>query len=152
MSTPTNANSSWICKSWIVILIHSFAWLSFDFYNNLQNKYTKTHNNLICISSADEFGRCRWNTNAEEPMIFIKYQANRLNILDVEKQVLTLKNDVLLDDRPESKCNWFIWLQRHYFLQLPQSPVIITSHFTPMERWLIMTGGLSHCLSDIFSK
>ena len=34
----------------------------------------------------------------DESLIFVKYDRNKLNILDAEKKTLTLKNPVELDD------------------------------------------------------
>lgn len=38
------------------------------------------------INSLDVEGRCRWSINSEEPLLFIKYDRNQLNVLDVEKR------------------------------------------------------------------
>ena len=40
------------------------------------------------------FGRCRWSSNPDEPLLFVKYDANRLNILDIEKKALILKDPI----------------------------------------------------------
>ena len=47
----------------------------------------------------DIYGRCRWTTNADEPLLFVKYDINLLNILDVEKKTLTLKMAVKVTNR-----------------------------------------------------
>ena len=52
--------------------------------------------------SLDYSGRCRWSTNSDEPLLFVKYDGNQLNILDVEKKVLTLKNSIQTESK--GKC------------------------------------------------
>ena len=42
----------------------------------------------------DDSGRCRWSTNSGEPILFTKYENNRLNILDIEKKVSLLKEPI----------------------------------------------------------
>lgn len=39
----------------------------------------------------DSTARCRWSTNPLEPLLYIKYDWNHLNILDIEKKALTLR-------------------------------------------------------------
>ena len=51
---------------------------------------------LICFV-LDTYNRCRWIPNSEEPLIYVKYDNNRLNILDAQKGTLTLKKSVLLE-------------------------------------------------------
>lgn len=53
--------------------------------------------NAIIANILDSFGRCRWCTNAGEPILFIKYNQRYLNLLDVEKKVLTLKYPMQLE-------------------------------------------------------
>lgn len=55
-------------------------------------------------SLLDWLDRCRWSTNSGEPLIFVKYDRDRLNILDVEKKALTLKNPVQLE---KDECKYF---------------------------------------------
>lgn len=45
------------------------------------------------------YHHCRWTTNAEEPILFLKYDRNKLNILDVEKKRLTLLEPVKVEER-----------------------------------------------------
>ena len=45
---------------------------------------------LTCII-LDNFSRCRWISNSEEHLIFVKYDWSMLNILDTQKGTLTLK-------------------------------------------------------------
>ena len=46
---------------------------------------------LIINYSLDETGRCRWSSNPDEPLLYVKYDRAFLNILDTEKKVLILK-------------------------------------------------------------
>ena len=45
----------------------------------------------------DVVSRCRWSSNSGEPTVFIKYDLNKLNILDIEKKALILKSPVCLE-------------------------------------------------------
>ncbi len=49
--------------------------------------------------SLDYYGRCRWGADAGEPFLFVKYDINKLNILDGEKKALILSNPIQLDAR-----------------------------------------------------
>lgn len=51
----------------------------------------------------DDSGRCRWSTNSGEPILFTKYENNRLNILDIEKKVSLLKEPIQFEK--EGNCN-----------------------------------------------
>lgn len=48
------------------------------------------------FKTSDVHGHCRWSTNINESFVFVKYNGQLLNILDVEKKVLTLKTPVEL--------------------------------------------------------
>ncbi len=48
--------------------------------------------------SLDRICRCRWSTNTGESLLFVKYDHYKLNILDVEKKVLTLHDPAALED------------------------------------------------------
>lgn len=71
---------------------------------DMKSSYSK--NNLLlfflkssfCISFLDMRNRCRWSTNIGEPFLFVKYRGHDLNILDAEKQTLTLKEPVELEE------------------------------------------------------
>ncbi len=54
--------------------------------------------------SFDSSGCCRWSTNADEPLLFVKYDIIMLNILDVEKKTLTLTNEIQLDTSTKISC------------------------------------------------
>lgn len=41
--------------------------------------------------------RCRWSSNPADPFLFVKYEANQLNIIDAERQSLTLKEAIQLE-------------------------------------------------------
>ena len=57
----------------------------------------------MIATSIDEHGRCRWSTNKGEPLLFVKYDPKKLNMLDVETGALHLKDPVLLEKT--KKCN-----------------------------------------------
>ena len=48
---------------------------------------------------------------AGEPTLFVKYSLNKLNIMDTEKQELTLKSPVQLDQKPSG----LLGLSKHSF-------------------------------------
>ena len=71
----------------------------------LGNLYSKNYfNNLLLSYTVDSLGRCRWSTNPAEPLLFVKYDYRQLNILDVEKKALTLKEPVQIES-DEGNCN-----------------------------------------------
>ena len=41
--------------------------------------------------------RCRWSKIPEEQLLYIKYNDNKLNILDIQKEKLILKAPILLE-------------------------------------------------------
>ena len=45
----------------------------------------------------DLYERCKWSTNTDEPLLFVKYDMRYLNILAVEKKALTLKDPIQMD-------------------------------------------------------
>ena len=47
----------------------------------------------------DMYGCCRWSPNIGEPLLFTKYNHNKLNILDVEKRGLTLNVPIQTERR-----------------------------------------------------
>ena len=55
--------------------------------------------------SLDNWNRCRWSSNPDEPLLYVKYDWRLLNILDVEKQVLILKSQVDIEPQSYSKYN-----------------------------------------------
>ena len=68
------------------------------------------------INFLDYVGRCRWSTNADESLIFAKFDENKLNILDAEKKVLTLKRSVQLDNqRNFSYILFFLFCEFKFF-------------------------------------
>ena len=54
---------------------------------------------FLTCNIEDTEGRCRWTTNPEEPLLFVKYGLNKLNIIDTEKKALTLKSTFQLDQK-----------------------------------------------------
>ena len=61
-------------------------------------KFSYSYNNY----SLDKYARCRWSTNPDEPLLFVKCDWTLLNILDVEKEALILKSPV---DFESGKCS-----------------------------------------------
>ena len=59
--------------------------------------------------SLDSFGRCRWSTNTDEPLLFVAYSWKQLNILDVEKKALILKSPVKIESKSKHSI-FFIFL------------------------------------------
>ena len=61
---------------------------------------------IICDSSNiheldDIWGRCRWSTLLDEPIIFVKYAFYLLNIIDTEKRALLLKDSFQIEEGEE---------------------------------------------------
>ena len=52
----------------------------------------------LIFNKLDDSGRCRWSTLTDEPILFVKYGSDKLNILDTEEKLLILKNSVQLDE------------------------------------------------------
>lgn len=50
----------------------------------------------------DAVSRCKWSTNVGEPLLFVKYDFSKLNVLDVEKHSLTLKHPICLEGKTGS--------------------------------------------------
>ena len=44
------------------------------------------------------WNRCRWSTNIGDPFLLVKYDRRLLNVLDVEKKVLTSTHSIQLED------------------------------------------------------
>lgn len=47
----------------------------------------------------DTVSRCKWSTIAGEPLLYLKYGWNELNILDIEKKKPTLKESVKIEKK-----------------------------------------------------
>ena len=45
----------------------------------------------------DGSGSCRWSSNSSEPLLFVKHDSNKLNILDAEKKALVLTDSVVTE-------------------------------------------------------
>ena len=61
----------------------------YSFYHNFLTalKFSYSYNNY-------SLDGCRWSPNTEEPLLFVKYDQHRLNILDVEKKAFILKEPI----------------------------------------------------------
>ena len=61
--------------------------------------------NFCSYSAENCYNRCRWSTSPGEPLLFLKYNASKLIILDAEKQVSILKEPIMLSRSNE--CPFF---------------------------------------------
>ena len=53
------------------------------------------------------WGRCRWSTNPDEALLFIKYDSSKYRILDVEKKAFVFKVPIQLESN--CKCSQFLF-------------------------------------------
>ena len=67
--------------------------------------------------SLDSLARCRWSSNPDEPLLYVKYDERFLNILDVEKKALILKSPVEIESE-EGRHNSVLFLLFLFFFQL----------------------------------
>ena len=51
----------------------------------------------MTCTNLDGLNRCRWDTDSSEKLLYVKYDINYLNILDVNKSYFILKNPVQLE-------------------------------------------------------
>ena len=78
---------------------------------------------ILIITPLDSFGRCRWSTNTDEPLLFIKYRVYLLYILDAEKKALTSKRPIELDpDRDYSFSLFYLFSSLYNVVQLKRGP------------------------------
>ena len=60
----------------------------------------------------DDYGRCRWSTNPDEPLLFVKYDKRLLNVIDTEKKALVSKSPVEIGSiRKHSRVLFFFLFQ-----------------------------------------
>ena len=64
----------------------------------------------------DPIVRCRWSTNSADPSLFIKYDKNKLNILDAEQQKLILTEPFKVDNDPSNSLPFFETWRKSYSL------------------------------------
>ena len=57
----------------------------------------------------DWYGQCRWSTSQGEPLLYIKYCYNLLNILDVQKNALILKDPIQLETSNNGNLSIFLF-------------------------------------------
>lgn len=69
-----------------------------------------------CTRLLDDTGRCRWSTNTDEPLLFVKSGSNKLDILDAEKKVLTLKKSISFGSCNLSKSLFSLFLTFYSFI------------------------------------
>lgn len=53
---------------------------------------------LIKYDPAAEWSRCRWQPIMGSPLLFVKFENNKLNLADSEKKTLILKESPEIDD------------------------------------------------------
>lgn len=82
----------------IILFYHICS--SYHIYRSYFNSF-HSHDHFL-----DENSHCRFSTNPDEPLLFVKYDKIQLNILDIEKKDLILKSPI----QTETKCNWSSWL------------------------------------------
>ena len=63
--------------------------------NDNQTIFIKFSESKFCF--VDDGGRCRWSSNGSEPILYVKYDRNKLNMMDAEKKTLILANPLQLD-------------------------------------------------------
>ena len=79
---------------------------------------------LLYIQDCNNFGQCRWSTNPDEPLLFVRHYYDRLNILDAEKKTSTLKESIRLSEN----CNFSrIFALYPLHLLLIQNKIILNS-------------------------
>lgn len=54
-------------------------------------------NSLFLYCYLDGYAHCRWSTESSEPLLYVKYEGNKLNILDIEKKARTLPDSILIN-------------------------------------------------------
>lgn len=80
-----------------------FIWMSWNCANFPLIIFSRSFScrEMICCC-LDNVARCRWTPNRGEPLLYIKYNWNLLNFLDMEKKTLLLRSGRRLD---EDDCN-----------------------------------------------
>lgn len=63
---------------------------------NKSGEASRTDKNSFDNIGLDDYNRCRWSTNFGDSLLFVKYDSHLLNILDVEKKTLMMKESLIL--------------------------------------------------------
>lgn len=82
----------------------------------------------------------RWSTNPGEPLLFVKYDCNSLDIIDIEREKLALKKPIVLDKTGNSSCFIFffnLFVAPHY----TGGKTIHWIDVNPSNGNLLVTGG-----------
>ena len=53
--------------------------------------------NCICELEYGDSNKCRWNVTPSSPLLYVKYDINKLNVLDVEKGIFILQQGYEFD-------------------------------------------------------
>ena len=69
--------------------------------------------NTLSLLYLDDRNRCRWSTDPSEQLVFVRYNRNQLNIYDVQKSMLILKNPIVIENSSTSNLRAFL---RYYDL------------------------------------
>ena len=84
--------------------------------------------------SLDPWNHCRWSTNPDEPLLFVKYDLKLLDILDIEKKALILKSSLKIDQK--SKNNRALFLV--FFFQLEKKIKFIILFLNWCFLWFLL--------------
>ena len=85
-----------VCSSsWVISHISLASDLTKIFKS--EAKLISWQHQLLYNYSLDDVGRCRWSSNPDEPLLYVKHDGNLLNILDTEKKALILKSPVEIE-------------------------------------------------------
>ena len=94
---------------------------------------------LLYIQDCNNFGQCRWSTNPDEPLLFVRHYYDRLNILDAEKKTSTLKESIRLSEN----CNFSrIFALYPLHLLLIQNKIILNSTFSAEKKKMLLFSAL----------
>ena len=99
------------------------AYLYLTQANDIYLSYNVFYYYYLTCMNLDWYNRCRWCPNAEEHLVYVKYDLWLLNILDAQKGVLTLKNPIPLEEWTYGKlnniCFYISLLNLVFYLKLP---------------------------------
>ena len=62
---------------------------------------------LLTHINLDNGDRCRWISNSEEQLLYMKYDLNLLNVLDTQKGILTLDTQIFFEKAKDGNCKSF---------------------------------------------
>lgn len=79
-----------------ILSLQVLLWIVLSIYIYL---FRRIKNFTVLTIFLDAVARCRWSINSGEPSIFIKYDWNKLNVLDLEKKAVLMQNSTQLEER-----------------------------------------------------